>query len=167
MNTLAIFGISALISMVSSGIVAKFYVWPRLGSLGRNRALAALVAPQMFRLVGLSFLVPEVVSPSLPAAFAAPAAYGDFVAGVLAIIATVALLQGASWAIAGAWFFNLWGSADLPLAFYNGPHFGLQPGALGATFFRDRDRACASNKPCADIRISRSARIPKKRYEDT
>ena len=135
MNALAIFGISALMSTISWGIVAKLYVWPRLQSVERNRALAMLVAPHMFRFVGLSFLVTGVVSSSLPAAFAVPAAYGDFVAGVLAIIAAVALWQRASWAITTAWAFNLWGTADLLLAFYDGPHSGLQPGALGATFF--------------------------------
>ena len=135
MNILAIFGISALMSMVSSAIVARSYVWPRLRSLERNRALAALVAPHMFRFVGLSFLVTGVVSSSLPAGFAVPAAYGDFIAGILAMVATVALLRGASWSIAAAWIFNLWGTTDLILGFYDGPRSGLQPGALGATFF--------------------------------
>jgi len=40
------------------------------------------------RFIGLSFLVPGVVSNSLPRAWAMPAGYGDFVAGILAIIAT-------------------------------------------------------------------------------
>ena len=135
MNALAIFGTSILMSSVSSAIIAKLYVWPRLGSLERNRAIAALVAPHMFRFIGLSLLVPGVVSSSLPAAFAVPTAYGDFIACVLAIIATVALQQNAPGAIAAAWVFNLWGTADFLLAFYNGPHTGLQPGALGAAFF--------------------------------
>lgn len=135
MNTLAIFGISAFMSTVGSAIVANFYVWPRLRSLDRNRAAAALVAPHMSRFIGLSLLVPGIVSPLLPAAFAVPTAYGDFIGCVLAMIATIVLLKGASWAIAAAWVFNLWGTADFLLAFYNGPHSGLQPGQLGAAFF--------------------------------
>ena len=135
MNALAIFGVSALMSTVSSATVGKLYVWPRLQTLERNRALAALVAPHMLRFIGLSLLVPGVVSPLLPAAFAVPTAYGDFIACVLAIIATIVLLKGAPWAIAAAWLFNLWGTADFLLAFYNGPHSGLQPGTLGAAFF--------------------------------
>ncbi len=135
MNTLAIFGISVLVGLVSCSMVAKLYVWPRVGNLEQNRALAALVAPHAFRFMGLSFLVPGVVSPSLPSGFAIPAAYGDFAACVLAIIATVALLQRASWAMAAGWLFNLWGTGDLLFAFYRGQHAGLQPGALGAAFF--------------------------------
>lgn len=41
MNALAIFGVSALMSTVSSATVGKLYVWPRRRTLERNRALAA------------------------------------------------------------------------------------------------------------------------------
>jgi hypothetical protein len=87
------------------------------------------------RFLGLSFLVPGVVSPALPAAFAVPAAFGDAVAGIFAIAATIALAKRASWAIAAVWVFNVWGAADLLFAFYSGPHAQIQPGALGATFY--------------------------------
>jgi hypothetical protein len=39
-----------------------------------------------FRFVGLAFLVPGVVSPDLPAAFAEGATYGDIVAVALALL---------------------------------------------------------------------------------
>jgi hypothetical protein len=87
------------------------------------------------RFIGLSFLVPGVVSPHLPVAFAVPAAYGDFVAGLLAIIATTALSKRASWAIPVVWLFNIWGAADLLFAFVQGARVQLDPGALGASFF--------------------------------
>jgi hypothetical protein len=136
MNTFAIFGVSALMSLVSSVLIANLYVWPRLRRMSRDQALVLLVVPHMFlRFIGLSFLVPGVVAPTLPAAFAIPAAYGDFVAGILAIIATVALAKHASWAIPAVWSFNVWGAADLLFAFYQGPRAGIQPGALGAAFF--------------------------------
>lgn len=72
----------------------------------------------MLRFIGLSLLVPGVVSPWLPAAFAVPTAYGDFIARVLAIIATVVLLKGAPGAIAAAWVFNLWGTADFSIGVF-------------------------------------------------
>lgn len=136
MNIQAIFGLSTLMSFVAFGIVTKLYLWPRLRIMDREEALVPLVAPHMFlRFIGLSFLVPGVVSPSLPAAFAVPAAYGDFVAGILAIIATVALSRRASWAIALVWLFNMWGAADLLFAVYQGLRVQMDPGALGAAFF--------------------------------
>jgi len=87
------------------------------------------------RFIGLSFLVPGVVYSRLPAAFAVPAGYGDFVAGVLAIIATVALSRRAAWAIVIVWLFNIWGAADLLFAFFQGARTQLDPGTLGAAFF--------------------------------
>jgi len=77
-----------------------------------------------------------VVSPSLPREFAAPAAYGDLIAAVLAVVATLALQARASWAIAMVWVFNVWGTLDLLNAVYNGQiGVGINPGALGAAFY--------------------------------
>jgi len=123
-------------SLVSSGVIAQLYAWPRLRMMNRDQALLVLVAPHMFlRFIGLSVLVPGVVSPSLPAAFAVPAAYGDFVAGILAVAATVALSRRTSWARVLVWLFNIWGAADLLFAIVQGLRVQLDPGALGAAFF--------------------------------
>lgn len=136
MDALAIFGISVVSSFAGSAAAAKLYVWPWLRSRDRCKGLASLVAPHMFlRFIGLSFLVPGVVSSALPRAFAAPAAYGDFVAGILAIFATIALAKNVSWAIGAAWVFNIWGAADLLFGFYEGPHAGIHPEMLGAAFY--------------------------------
>jgi len=136
MSMVAIFGISVLMSFVAFGIVTKLYIWPWLRTLRREDALLALVVPHTFRFVGLSFLVPGVVSPSLPPAFANPAAYGDPVAAILAIVATFALSARASWAIAITWIFNVWGTADLLNAVYQGQiGVGIGPGSLGAAFY--------------------------------
>jgi len=73
------------------------------------------------------------VSPDLPAAFARPAAYGDLIAAVLALIALAALKSRAGLPL--VWIFNIWGTADLFYAFYQGNQTGFLPGQLGATFF--------------------------------
>jgi hypothetical protein len=136
MNAFALFGASILASFVSSAVAARLFAWPRLQNTDPNRALTLLVAPHMFlRFIGLSFLVPGVVSPLLPAGFAVPAAYGDFIAGILAIVATIALVTRTSWATNGVWLFNIWGSADLLFAFYQARRVGIQPGMLGGAFF--------------------------------
>ena len=132
----ALFGISALLSLVSSVVFATIYVWPRIRAMGRDQALGWLVAPHLFlRFIGLSFLIPGVVSSRLPAAFAVPAAYGDLVAGILAILVVIALATNASWAVPAAWVFNVWGAADLLFAFYQGARVQIDPGTLGAAFF--------------------------------
>jgi len=136
MNINALFGLSILLSFVAFGIVTRLYLWPRLRVMRREDALTALVVPHTFRFIGLSFLIPGVVAASLPAAFAVPAAYGDLAAALLAIAATAALSVGGSWALALVWVFNLWGTADLLFAFYQGElGVRISPGLMGAGYF--------------------------------
>jgi len=132
----ALFGLSVLTSFVAFGIVAKLYIAPALKAIPREDALRYLIAPHMFRFVGLSFLVAGVVSPALSTSFAAPAAYGDEIAALLAIIATLALTVRVAWATAVVWLFNLWGACDLLYAFYQGLiGAGIDPATLGAAFY--------------------------------
>lgn len=133
MKVEALFGLSVLMSFLAFGLVTKLYILPRLRLMRREEAILPLVVPHAFRFVGLSFLVPGVASRTLPHAFAAPAAYGDLLAAVLAIIATLALSARARWAIAAVWVFNVWGSADLLNAIYQG--LGIGPGLFGAAFY--------------------------------
>jgi hypothetical protein len=122
--------------MTSAVVAAALFAWPRLRVVKGEQALLWLVAPHMFlRLLGLSFLIPGVVSESLPKAMAVPAGYGDLVAAILAIIATVGLARLAAWAIPAVWIFNVWGAADLLFAFYNGGRAGLEPGSLGGGYY--------------------------------
>jgi hypothetical protein len=100
----------------------------------RAEALRSLLLLHCFRFVGLSFLVPGVVAPGLPPAFAGPAAYGDLIAAILALLALTAGLQ-TRLGLALVWLFNLWATADLLYAFYQGNQVGLEPGQLGAAYF--------------------------------
>jgi len=78
--------------------------------------------------------VPGVVSPDLPGGFARPAGYGDLIAAALALLALARLQSRLG--IGLVWVFNLWGSADLLYAFYQGNvGVGLEPGQLGAAYF--------------------------------
>jgi len=136
MTTAALFGLSILMNFVASGILTKLYILPRLRVMNREEALLPLVAPHMFRFVGLSFLVPGVVSTALSTDFARPAAYGDLAAALLAVIAVLALSARASWALPIVWIFNLWGTIDLLYAIYQGQiGVRIDPGSLGAAFY--------------------------------
>jgi hypothetical protein len=91
--------------------------------------------PASFRVVGLAFVVPGVVSPDLPIAFAGPAAYGDFTTATLALLALATLQRPVGIVLVGA--FNVLGSADLLYALYQGDRtgVGLAPGLQGAAYF--------------------------------
>jgi hypothetical protein len=136
MNARAAFGLSILMSLISSAVVALLFVWPWIRGSNSEQALIWLVVPHLFlRFIGISFFVPGVVSGALPKAWSVPAGYGDLIAGILAIIATLALVETSGWAIVAVWVFNVWGAADLLFAFYTGARVRLDPGSLGAAFY--------------------------------
>jgi hypothetical protein len=127
------FFVSIGFSFIAWGMVARRYIWPKIGLLRRADALRPLLVLHSFRFIGLAFLVPGVVEPGLPSSFAYSAACGDFVAAILALLSLAALPSGAGVVI--VWIFNLWGSADLLTAFYQANHAGLMAGQLGAAYF--------------------------------
>src|SRR5262245_17537890 len=127
----ALFGTSIALSFIAWGIVAARYLWPALSIQPRARALQPLLVLHSFRFIGLAFLVLGGFSPDLPAPFGSPAAYGHLVGAVLALLALAALQSRLG--IVLVWVFNLWGSADLLYACYQG--VGPAPGQLGAAYF--------------------------------
>jgi hypothetical protein len=131
----AVYGISIAFSFIAWGIVTARYFWPALRNLPRAGALRPLLVLHGFRFIGLAFLVPGVVSPDLPITFARPAAYGDLMTAVLALLA-LALLQSRLGLVL-VWLFNLCGTADLLYAFYQGNLSGVgrAPGQMGAAYF--------------------------------
>jgi hypothetical protein len=133
MPALLIFGISVAFGFVAWSVVAALYIWPALQTRSRLEALQMLLVLHTFRFEGLSFLVPGVVSPDLPIAFARDAAYGDLTAAILALLALASLRR--AWGVAVVWLFNIWGTIDLLNAFYQANNAGLVPGQLGAAFF--------------------------------
>ena len=86
----ALFGISVAFGFIAWGIVAAHYFWPVFRAQARGDALPALLILHSFRFIGLAFLG-GVVAPELPSAFAVPAAYGDLIAALLALLALAAL----------------------------------------------------------------------------
>jgi hypothetical protein len=124
---------SIAFSLIAWSIIATTYIWPKLRGLSRADALRPLLTLHSFRFLGLSFLVPGVVSSDLPSAFAHSAAYGDIIAAMLALLSLISLPRKTGVTI--VWIFNLWGTADLINAFYQANAAGLAPGELGASYF--------------------------------
>jgi len=129
----ALFGISVAFSFVVWGSITRQYIWPALSKRTRDDALRPILLLHAFRFVGLAFLIPGVVSPELPPAFARPVAYGDLASAILALLA-IATLKGRL-GPAMVWTFNIVGTIDLLNAFYQGNRLALEPGLQGAAFF--------------------------------
>jgi hypothetical protein len=127
------FFVSIAFSCIAWGMVAARYIWPALRLRQRTEALRPLLILHSFRFIGLAFLVPGVVSPDLPRAFATSAALGDIAAATLALVSLLFLESTTGVLI--AWIFNVWGLVDLVNGFYQANAGGLVPGQFGATFF--------------------------------
>ena len=65
------------------------YFWPRLKMMDRADAHRVIATLHSFRFFGLVFILPGIVGPNLASNFATFAAYGDFAAGMVAILALV------------------------------------------------------------------------------
>ena len=130
-----LFGISAAFGLAVWGAIAWQYIWPALRERPSPENLKPILLLNAFRFLGLAFLMPGVVSPELPVAFAQPIAYGDLITAILALLALATL--GTRAGTLAAWVFNAFGMADLLFAFYQGSSISLpdKPGLLGATYF--------------------------------
>jgi len=127
MESLQIFGVQFILSIIVVALIAKWYVAPWLGEKTLQMALGILILPHAFRHIGLTFLTPAVVSDAMPASFAASAGYGDLTSGVLAILAMIALRRNWGAALFMVWVFNIIGTVDLLNALRQAeavPHFG-------------------------------------------
>lgn len=125
MDWFQIFGLQFLLSLIVVSLIARWYVAPALSRLPFQDALIPLVFPHAIRHLGMVFLVPAVVAPALPSAFAVPAAYGDLLAWILALLSLFALRGRWTFAIPLVWLFNIVGTLDLLHAFYQGLRLGV------------------------------------------
>ncbi len=127
MDIYAIFGLQLALSTVVFAVLARLLLTPWLDEQPFRVALTVLIAPHAFRHIGMSFLVPTLNHGTLPTDFATAAAYGDLIAGLLALFAILALQLSTRFALPFVWLFNLVGVADLANALRHAeavPHFG-------------------------------------------
>jgi hypothetical protein len=130
-----LFGISVAFGLAVWGAVAWHYLWPTLIERPSPENLKPILLLHGFRFLGLAFVVPGVVSPELPVAFARPVAYGDLITAILALLALATLGTRAGTAV--TWVFNTFGTTDLLFGFYQGSLISLpyRQGLLGAGYF--------------------------------
>jgi len=130
-----LFAVSSAFGLAVWGAVAWHYIWPALRERPSSENLKPILLLHGFRFLGLAFVLPGIVSPELPAVFAQPVAYGDFISAILALLALATLRTRTGTAL--TWVFNIFGTADLLFAFYLGGRISLPetPGLLGAGYF--------------------------------
>ncbi len=102
-----------LLSTVVFWIAARLYLLPTLRDLQPRTVLLPILLLHSFRHLGLMFLAPGATYPGIPIAFAQPAALGDLVAALLALLAIPAVAMNWKAARALLWIFSVEGTVDL------------------------------------------------------
>jgi hypothetical protein len=108
--------VNLLFSTLVFSIAARLYLLPRLHELRPRSVLLPILLLHAFRHLGLMFLAPGATYPGIPPQFAYPAAFGDFLAAVLAVTAIPSVAVSARFARPLVWAFNIEGSVDLIVA---------------------------------------------------
>jgi hypothetical protein len=126
--------LSIALGLLAFGLMTKWYLLPALYERSLRDALTPLLLFHSFRYVGLAFLLPGVTAAPLDPRFANPAAYGDLLASVLALVALFALRAEWRFALPLVWLFNVEGTVDLLNALFQGLRHTTDAD-LGATYF--------------------------------
>ena len=108
--------VNLLFSTVVFALAAKIYLLPRLPELAPEAVMIPILLLHALRHLGLMFLAPGAVYPGIPPQFAYPAAFGDLLAAVLALVALFAVLGRSRLARPLVGAFNVVGSLDLATA---------------------------------------------------
>ena len=129
------FFISYAVAFLVFGLIAKWYVWPGIKDRALKPALTPLLLYASLRVNGLMFLMPGLVSPELPSAFAVPTAYGDLTAVVLALIALACVRFESGFAVPMLWLFNIVGLLDLIYGNIASMAYNVDPAQWGVAYY--------------------------------
>ena len=111
--TVNILTINLLFSTFVFWIAARLYLLPNLQRWEPRTVLLPILLLHATRHLGLMFLAPGATYPGVPPQFAYPAAFGDLLAAVLAVIAIPAVATRSRLARPLVWLFNIEGTLDL------------------------------------------------------
>ncbi|GAB5536153.1 MAG: hypothetical protein Rubg2KO_24020 [Rubricoccaceae bacterium] len=126
MTNFVILNVQALMGLAAYFLVYWVFLRPWLQSQPFERAVLPLLIVNVFRFLGLTFLVTGQLDPSLSRGALELIAYGDFAAAICALLAALALTAGSRLATPLVALFSVVGIADLMMVF---------PTALGAGVF--------------------------------
>jgi hypothetical protein len=105
--------VNLILSTFVFWIAAKLYLLPHLHNIRPEAVLLPVLLLHSFRHLGLMFLAPGAIYAGIPPQFAYPAAYGDLLAAILALLAIPAVAVGHWSSQPLLWAFNVEGTLDL------------------------------------------------------
>jgi hypothetical protein len=108
-----IMAMQAGLTFVIFACIARWYIAPALAGRSLRDKLTPLLLVHCFRFVPMMLLLPGQLGPGFPPDLAELIAHGDFVSGVLALCAVLALRWRENIGRGLTWLFTLVGTADM------------------------------------------------------
>jgi hypothetical protein len=105
--------VNLMFSTIVFAVAAKLYLLPLLPRLEPRSVVIPILLLHAMRHLGLMFLASGAVFSGLPERFAKPAAYGDLLAAILALVALCGVIRRSPLARPLVGLFNVVGTIDL------------------------------------------------------
>jgi hypothetical protein len=134
MEPIVLFGIQFSLSLAAYGLIAWWYVLPRLARMPREAALVPLLWIHAFRVIGGAILAPGAVDAAVPMDFRLAVGVGDMTTALLAILALVALRMRLRGAISAVWLFIVVATLDTLNAIVQSIRYDAFTHALGVNW---------------------------------
>lgn len=113
MDPLVVLGVQCTLSMLVFFLIIKWYVVPKITKETKFDILALLLLVNVFRYLPLSLFMPGQVSAEFPPYLKEIVAHGDFLSGVLALVALLLLKANKKSAIKFIWIFSIVSVIDM------------------------------------------------------
>jgi hypothetical protein len=97
-------------------LAARLYLLPLIPRVRPQQILIPILLLHSTRHLGMMFLSRGATFPGMPLQFAYPAAFGDLLTAIIALVAIPFVLRGSVFAKPIVWLFNIFGVLDLVLA---------------------------------------------------
>ncbi len=107
MDPLVVLGVQCTFSMLVFFLILKWYVVPKITKETKFDILALMLLINVFRYLPLSLFMPEQVSPDFPLYLKEIVAHGDFLSGILALVALILLKSKKKSAVTFTWIFSI------------------------------------------------------------
>lgn len=113
MDSLIVLGIQCTFSLLVFFLIIKWYVIPKITKETKFDILALLLLINVFRYLPLSLFMPGQVSANFPPYLKEIVAHGDFLSGILALIALLLLKSKKKSAVTFIWLFSVVSIIDM------------------------------------------------------
>lgn len=135
MSPFFLLNLQSTLSLIVFALIAIWHIAPKLSKLRLEDSLIPLLWVHAFRYTPLTLFAPGQVDPNIPQQAVNTIAYGDFLAGILALLSIILLKLRLPWAILIVWLFNIVGVLDIVNALFQGINYELYTYDLGFNWY--------------------------------